>query len=74
LALNSGVVPPSGKFISYFIAEDGLRWPNQRAIAGPTGSYAITVEKSFDLKYMVARPFAKHLRRQQSILSLAHST
>jgi hypothetical protein len=49
LALNSGVFPPYGKFISYFIAEDGFAIPNQRFIAGPTGSYAISVEKSFDL-------------------------
>jgi len=49
LSLNSGVLPPSAKFISYFIAEDGFALPDQRAIAGPTGSYAITVEKSFDL-------------------------
>ena len=49
LALNSGVFPPMAKFISYFIAEDGFTLPNQRAIAGPSGSYAITVEKSSDL-------------------------
>ena len=49
LSLSSGVLPPYVKFISYFIAEDGFTIPNQRAIAGPSGSYAITVEKSFDL-------------------------
>ncbi len=49
LSLNSGVLPPYGKFISYFIAENGFTIPNQRFIAGPTGSFAITVEKSFDL-------------------------
>jgi len=49
LALSSGVFPPYGKFISYFFAEDGFTLPNQRAIAGPSGSYAVTVEKSFDL-------------------------
>ena len=49
LALNSGVFPPFGKSISYFIAEDGFALPNQRWIAGPSGSYAIMVEKSFDL-------------------------
>jgi hypothetical protein len=49
LFLNSGVFPPLGKFISYFFAEDGFVLPNQCAIAGPTGSYAIMVEKSFDL-------------------------
>jgi len=49
LFLNSGVFPPYAKFISYFIAEDGFTIPNQRFIAGPTGSYAVTVEKSFDL-------------------------
>jgi hypothetical protein len=49
LALNSGVLPPYGKFISYFYAEDGFAIPDERFIAGPTGSFAITVEKSFDL-------------------------
>jgi len=49
LALNSGVFPPLGKFVSYFIAEDGFVLPNQRAMAGPSGSYLITIEKSFDL-------------------------
>ena len=49
LFLNSGVFHPLGKFISYFFAEDGFVLPNQRALAGPTGSYAIMVEKSFDL-------------------------
>lgn len=49
LSLNSGVFPPLGKFISYFIAEDGFVLPNQRAMAGPSGSYLITVEKSYDL-------------------------
>jgi len=49
LALNSGVFPPEGKFISYFIAEDGFVIPNQRATVEPTGSFAIMVEKSFDL-------------------------
>jgi len=49
LSLNSGVLPPYVKFISYFFAEDGFVLPNQRAIAGPSGSYAITLEKSFDL-------------------------
>jgi hypothetical protein len=50
LYLNSGVFPPYIKFISYFIAEDGLALPDQRAIAGPSGSSAVTVEKSPDLK------------------------
>lgn len=50
LTLSSGVLPPYIKFISYFIAEDGFALPDQRVIAGPSGSYAITVEKSFDLK------------------------
>ena len=49
LALNSGVFPPYSKFISYFFAEDGFALPNQRYISGPNGSYAISVEKSFDL-------------------------
>jgi len=49
LFLNSGVLPPYGKFISYFIAEDGFTLPNQGFIAGPTGSHVISVEKSFDL-------------------------
>jgi hypothetical protein len=51
LTLHSGVLPPYAKFISYFIAEDGFAIPNQRFIAGPSGSYAITVEKSFDLSH-----------------------
>jgi hypothetical protein len=49
LTLNIGTLAPYIGFISYFIEEDGFTLPNQRAIAGPTGSYAITVEKSFDL-------------------------
>jgi hypothetical protein len=49
LFLNSGVFPPLGKFISYFIEEDGFVLPDQRAVAGPAGSLAISVEKSFDL-------------------------
>jgi hypothetical protein len=49
LFLASGVFPPLGKFISYFFAEDGFVLPNQRALAGPSGSFAIMVEKSFDL-------------------------
>jgi hypothetical protein len=49
LSLNSGVLPPYTKFISYFIAKDGFTIPNQRFVAGPTGSFAVTVEKSSDL-------------------------
>ena len=49
LFLNSGVFFPYAKFISYFIAEDGFTLPNQRTIAGPSGSFAISVEKSVDL-------------------------
>jgi len=49
LALNSGVFFPYAKFISYFIAEDGFAMPNQRFIAGPSGSFAISVEKTVDL-------------------------
>ena len=49
MALSSGVFFPYSKFISYFIAEDGFTLPGERAIGGPTGSYAITVEKSLDL-------------------------
>ena len=49
LTLSSGVLPPGAKFISYFIAEDGFVVPDQRAIVGPSGSYAVMVEKSFDL-------------------------
>lgn len=41
--------PPFGKFISYFIAEDGFTLPGAQAIAGPTGSFALTVDKSLDL-------------------------
>jgi len=43
------VLPPYAKFISCFIAEDGFILPDQRAIAGPSGSFAISVEKSVDL-------------------------
>jgi hypothetical protein len=49
LYLTSGVFPPYAKFISYFIAEDGFTLPDQRAIAGPSGSFAIIVDKSPDL-------------------------
>jgi hypothetical protein len=49
LSLSSGVFAPYIKFISYFIEEDGFVLPSQRAIAGPTGSYTIMVEKSLDL-------------------------
>ena len=49
LYLNSGVLPPYTKFISYFIAENGFAMPGQRAIADPSGSFAISVEKSVDL-------------------------
>jgi hypothetical protein len=49
LWLSSGVFYPNGKFISYFIAEDGFVLPDQRAMVGPNGSYAILVEKSVDL-------------------------
>jgi hypothetical protein len=49
LYLNSGVFPPYIKFISYFFAEDGFALPNERFIAGPTGSHVVSVEKSFDL-------------------------
>ena len=49
LQLSSGVLFPYSKFISYFIAEDGFALPDQRAIVGPIGSYAIMVEKSLDL-------------------------
>jgi hypothetical protein len=44
-----GDVPPYGQFITYFVEQDGFSIPNQRAIAGPSGSYAVTVEKSLDL-------------------------
>jgi hypothetical protein len=44
-----GDLPPYGQFISYFIEQDGFTIPNERVIAGPSGSYAITVEKSLDL-------------------------
>lgn len=50
LFLNSGVIPPYAKFISYFFEEDGFTLPDMRAIAGPSGSFAISVEKSVDLQ------------------------
>ncbi len=49
LFLSSGVFFPYGKFISYFIAEDGVTLPDRRAVGGPSGSFAISVEKSDDL-------------------------
>ncbi len=49
LFLNSGVLPPLAKFITYFIAQAGSSLPGQQAITGPTGSYAITVDQSVDL-------------------------
>jgi hypothetical protein len=50
LSLSSGVFPPYAKFISYFIEEEGFTLPDQRAIVGPSGSFAISVEKSGDLQ------------------------
>jgi hypothetical protein len=50
LFLNSGVPPPYIKCMSYFFDEDGFTLPDMRAIAGPSGSYAISVEKSVDLQ------------------------
>ncbi len=49
LVLSSGLLPPNSELISYFFAEDGFVVPNQRPIVGPTGSYAVLVEKSLDL-------------------------
>ena len=49
LYLNSGVFFPQAKFITYCIAEEGFTLPDLRAIAGPTGSFAVSVEKSTDL-------------------------
>jgi hypothetical protein len=49
LYLNSGVFFPEAKFISYFIEEDGFTLPGVRAVAGPSGSSTISVEKSVDL-------------------------
>ena len=49
LFYSRGLPIPAIEFFSYFIAEDGFAIPNQRFIAGPTGSFAVTVEKSFDL-------------------------
>ncbi len=49
LSLNIAMLAPYIGFISYFTEEDGFTIPDQRAIAGPTGSYAITLEKSSDL-------------------------
>jgi hypothetical protein len=50
LYLNSGVLPPYAKFISYFFDEDGFTLPDLRTISGPSGSSAIIVERSFDLQ------------------------
>lgn len=49
LFYDRGLPGPAIEFFSYFIAEDDFAIPNQRVIAGPTGSFAVTVEKSFDL-------------------------
>jgi hypothetical protein len=49
LILSSGVSPPSIKFISYFIAEDGFALPDQRVVTAPSGSFSVVVEKSLDL-------------------------
>jgi len=49
LFLNSGVFFPNAKFISYFIDQDGYALPGQQAVAGPTGSFAISLDKSVDL-------------------------
>lgn len=50
LSLNSGVFPPYAKFISYFFDEDGFTLPDMRTISGPSGSFAISVERSVDLQ------------------------
>lgn len=50
LYLSSGVLPSAGKFISYFFDEDGFTVPDLRCISGPTGTFAISVEKSVDLQ------------------------
>jgi hypothetical protein len=50
LFFNSGVFFPYAKFISYFFDEDGFTLPDLRTIAGPSGSFAISVEKSVDLQ------------------------
>jgi hypothetical protein len=50
LSLNSGVLPPYAKFISYFFDEDGFTLPDMRTISGPSGSFAISVERSVDLQ------------------------
>src|SRR5258708_33948851 len=44
LALSSGVFLPYAKFISYFIAEDGFAMPDQRVIASPNVSFAVTLD------------------------------
>jgi hypothetical protein len=50
LYLSSGVIPPYIKFISYFFEEEGFTLPDLRTISGPSGSFAISVEKSVDLQ------------------------
>ena len=49
LYLSSGVLPSYAKFISYFFEEDGFTLPDLRTVSGPSGSFAISVEKSVDL-------------------------
>ena len=50
LYLSSGVFPPYIKFISYFFDEDGFTLPDLRTVYGPSGSFAISVERSLDLQ------------------------
>ncbi len=49
LFLSSGVFFPYAKFISYFIDQEAYTVPGRQAIAGPTGSFAISLDKSVDL-------------------------
>jgi hypothetical protein len=40
---------PDGAIVSYYFNEDSIVLPEMKLVAGPTGSFAITVEKSTDL-------------------------
>jgi hypothetical protein len=42
---------PDGAIISYYFNEDSILLPEMKLVAGPTGSFGITVEKSTDLTH-----------------------
>src|SRR5206468_8170268 len=42
---------PDGVIVSYYFNEDSIVLPELKLVAGPTGSFGITVEKSTDLAH-----------------------